>query len=65
VIILTGSSSSVNNLCPQVRGFTYNLSKSLITNKRLKILATCFGHQLLSWMHGSSIITKNLVKGAQ
>jgi carbamoylphosphate synthase small subunit len=63
VLLLSGSSHSVNNLCPPMKKFAKNLLVSLSVNKQLKILGTCFGHQFLAHLNGASVAKRNFVKG--
>lgn len=63
VLILTGSTYSVTNMRPEMRKFGRNLLRVLDLNKKLKIIATCFGHQFLGHLHGAAVRKRNFVKG--
>lgn len=62
-IILSGSSYSVHNIPEEIVAFKGVLLEALETNKGLRVMGICFGHQFLAWIHGVEVVTKPLNKG--
>ena len=54
-VMISGSTFSVNNKHEFINLFLENLMEALEINKKLKVLAFCFGHQLIAQAHGARV----------
>lgn len=62
-VILTGSSYSVNNMHKNIRKVASNLIEALKICNKLRVVASCFGHQLISHVSGIKVEKRTLKKG--
>lgn len=64
-IILSGGSGSVLELNEGQKQVMLNLMTAMKVNQKLKILGTCYGHQIIALSYGATVVTKPLKGGIE
>jgi GMP synthase-like glutamine amidotransferase len=64
-VFISGSTYSVNSMHSLIRKFATNLMKALEANKHLKVMGSCFGHQLIAQSFGGRVEKRSLARGPE